>query len=37
MPYGTILGVMTFMVLLRDRVKIQFDAPVPPPIRPQTD
>ena len=27
MPYGTILGVMTFMVLLRDSVKEEFNQP----------
>lgn len=40
MPYGTILGVMTFMVLLRDSVKAQFDqipVPLPPPVEPEVD
>jgi len=34
-PYGTILGIFTFIVLNRPAAKALFGSPLPPPISPQ--
>jgi hypothetical protein len=35
MPFGTVLGVLTIVVLMRESVIKRFDPPTPPPVPPQ--